>query len=732
MGVATFIVVGNRDATKGVSVWGLAADGSSEWTYDTGATTYSVVQDGSGNIYVGGTKHDDGAGDKNVWKLSSSGVFIDSVYVSTMGNVWQLAADADHLYVAGTGAYRLDLDLTGETLVDSGSTRQAIGVDSTGNIYIGGGGLEHTLRKYNSSLVFQWAEDTNDAPHSIDFLANQDVIVGTSDGEVRLYKSDGSSPSGGTWAYVINSFGPQVRARVYNDIIYAVCFNVSGVGDNFVVLNSDKVRQWGDGAYLSDLTDVVFNSSGIPFVVGSLRNSFNIMEVDGALEELRGIMVADYALGQFNDFILVDASYSYSPDLSDVEAQWTMNDNGDTTVLDATAYLRHGTASQNTSAMTVAGKINTALDFDRADNDDIDLGDNAAWELSPSQDKTYAFWCYWAGTGSANYNVVFHKYNHALTAGIVCSIYRVAKRFCIYMYWLDGTSVSIQPLLTDLTTGWHLCVIRVDRSGNLYASVNNAAYTSEIDISAKETDDLSNPQNFMLGENPSDLGANYERYEGALDNFAIWNRLLTEEEEDLLWNSGAGSEDFGLVEVPVIADQSTSSTISAGDLVSFYVTATGSPAPTYQWYKDGSPISGETNATLVFTSDADSGGVYTCTATNVGGSDTTSDIVLSVIPIISDQSSDTSVLNDVETTFSVTAAGYPTLTYQWYRNTVLIAGETNSSISVFATQSTIGTYACKVSNAAGSVDSANIELSILTNPYRYHLFDLPLDADRVT
>jgi len=299
------------------------------------------------------------------------------------------------------------------------------------------------------------------------------------------------------------------------------------------------------------------------------------------------------------------------------------------------------------------------------------------------------------------------------------------------MHWVDSTSISSNTEDTDLSTGWHLCVIRVDRSGRMYISVNNNAYSSYVDISAKESDDLSNSQQLMLGENPSDLGGSYERYEGALDCVGIWNRLLTEEEEALLWNGGVGSEDFGLVVAPTITDQSSSITHSVGEAVSFYVTADGDPAPTYLWDKDEEDLSGETSASLSFTADINSGGVYNCTVTNIGGFVTSADIVLSIIPSIISQSSDTAALLGTEVTLSVTAGGYPTLSYQWYRNTAELTGETSASISVYATSSTIGTYTCLVTNDAGSILSGGIVLSILSNPYSYRLFDLPLDSDRV-
>jgi hypothetical protein len=730
MGAASVILVGTRDAAKSVSVWGLAADGSEEWTYDTGATTYAIVQDSSGNVYVGGAKYDDGGGDKNVWKLSTSGVLIDDVYVSTMSNVWDLAVDDTYLYVAGTGAYRLNLDLTNETLIASGNARQAIGVDSSGNVYVGGGGLPKTITKYNSSLTYQFDYDTNDTLHSIDFLANQDVIVGTGDGEVRMYEADGSSPNAGEWAYVLNASGPNARARVYNDVIYASRYNGSGSGDGFVVLNSSGVKQWGlDYATElgEDLGPVAFNGSGVPFVCGEWIRSHNVFEVDDTAEEIRGIMTSDYALGYYRG-MLVDSSYSYTPDLSDAEGQWTLNDNAGNQVVEEAAYGRDGTASRNTSIMATTGKVNGALAFVRADNDDVDLGDNAAWELTSGQDKTYAFWCNWTQNGTNNFNVIMNKYEHAITTGFATRIQRVSKDLRTTIWWPSGggsDDVTVTGLDLD-ATGWFLTVIRVDRSGNLHVSINNGAYENVVDISANETDDLSNANSLMLAEGMA-ISVDYERFQGDLDNVGIWNRLLTEEEEDLLWNSGGGSEDFGLNIAPVITDQSASSTIAIDEAVSLSVTATGEPAPTYQWYKDASPLSGETNSTLNFTAVADSGGIYTCTATNVAGSDTSDDIVLSMLPNVISQTNSTGVTRGTSATLTITASGYPAPTYQWYKDDVLISGETSATLTKFWSDSDAGTYKCVLTNAVGSTNSADIVVTIVSNPYVYNLFNLPFD-----
>lgn len=85
-----------------------------------------------------------------------------------------------------------------------------------------------------------------------------------------------------------------------------------------------------------------------------------------------------------------------------------------------------------------------------------------------------------------------------------------------------------------------------------------------------------------------------------------------------------------LIVVPVITNESVSQIILAGQKLSLFVTATGDPAPTYQWYRNNSPLSGETNSTLTIYPVVT--GTYKCVVTNVGGTDTSNDMVITVKP----------------------------------------------------------------------------------------------------
>lgn len=66
-------------------------------------------------------------------------------------------------------------------------------------------------------------------------------------------------------------------------------------------------------------------------------------------------------------------------------------------------------------------------------------------------------------------------------------------------------------------------------------------------------------------------------------------------------------------------------------------------------------------------------------------------------------------------TFSVVATGTPTLTYQWYKDSVLIAGATNSSYTIPVVDSTdAGSFTVTVTNGGGTVTSTAAVLIIAT------------------
>jgi plastocyanin len=87
-----------------------------------------------------------------------------------------------------------------------------------------------------------------------------------------------------------------------------------------------------------------------------------------------------------------------------------------------------------------------------------------------------------------------------------------------------------------------------------------------------------------------------------------------------------------LAAAPAFTTQPASQTVTAGTAVTFTAAASGSPAPTFQWRKNGANITGATGAsyTIASATTADAG-TYAVVATNSAGSATSNNAVLTVV-----------------------------------------------------------------------------------------------------
>lgn len=82
---------------------------------------------------------------------------------------------------------------------------------------------------------------------------------------------------------------------------------------------------------------------------------------------------------------------------------------------------------------------------------------------------------------------------------------------------------------------------------------------------------------------------------------------------------------------PIIASQPRSQSVTRGSNASFQVTATGSPAPSFQWFRNGTSLAGANADTLTLANVQDTEvGNYTVTATNSLGTVTSDPALLSL------------------------------------------------------------------------------------------------------
>ncbi len=141
-----------------------------------------------------------------------------------------------------------------------------------------------------------------------------------------------------------------------------------------------------------------------------------------------------------------------------------------------------------------------------------------------------------------------------------------------------------------------------------------------------------------------------------------------------------------VVTPPTIATQPSDTSVTVGQTASFSVVATGTSPFTYQWRKNGTPISGATAAsyTTPATVAGDNNALFSVMVSNSANSVTSADAKLTVgtvvvPPAITAQPAAATVIVGNTGTFSVSAIGTAPLAYQWRKNGVLIVGANSAT-----------------------------------------------------
>jgi hypothetical protein len=176
---------------------------------------------------------------------------------------------------------------------------------------------------------------------------------------------------------------------------------------------------------------------------------------------------------------------------------------------------------------------------------------------------------------------------------------------------------------------------------------------------------------------------------------------------------------------PEIGTPPATQSLAAGRPLQLYVLAGGSAPLTYQWQKDGVPISGATRSSYLRANlQAADAGAYAVVVANAQGSVTSGSaaitVVLPVPPVITTPPVAQTVSEGGEARLVVTATG-PALTYAWRKEGVALPGATAAQLELRNVQlSQAGAYSVTITNSAGSVESPAVRLTVnrAANPGR--------------
>jgi hypothetical protein len=182
-----------------------------------------------------------------------------------------------------------------------------------------------------------------------------------------------------------------------------------------------------------------------------------------------------------------------------------------------------------------------------------------------------------------------------------------------------------------------------------------------------------------------------------------------------------------LTQPPTIITQPTNETVNVGGVATLSVSATGTAPLNYQWALNSTNLAGATNTLLtIINAQLTNAGIYTVTITNLYGSVTSSNALLTVLtvgPAITQNPVSRTNAAGTTASFSAAASGTPPLAYQWQRtgtnlnNGGNVSGATTTNLVLTGVQDAdAASYVIVVTNTAGSVTSSPALLVVLNPP----------------
>ena len=351
-----------------------------------------------------------------------------------------------------------------------------------------------------------------------------------------------------------------------------------------------------------------------------------------------------------------------------------------------------------------------------------------------------------SGTGTTALAITTQPESQSVTVGQAAtfSVVATGTGTLTYQWKKSGTAVSgataasyTTPATTSAVHGAQFAVVVTDSTGSLTSSnailtvtatpvapsittqpankTVTAAQTATCSVTATGTAPLS----YQWKKNDAAIsGAILATYTTpgtvASDNDAQFTVTVTNSVSNVASNAATLTVDVP----PSVTTQPVSRAVNLGQTATFSVAATGAGTLTYQWKKNGTTISGATSAsyTTPGTVASDNGASFTATVTGTSGNVTSNAARLTVKgpPSITTQPASMAVLAGQAATFSVTATGTGTLTYQWKKSGAAISGATSSSYTAPATTiaDSGAQFTVTVTNIAGNITSNNATLTV--------------------
>jgi uncharacterized repeat protein (TIGR02543 family) len=182
------------------------------------------------------------------------------------------------------------------------------------------------------------------------------------------------------------------------------------------------------------------------------------------------------------------------------------------------------------------------------------------------------------------------------------------------------------------------------------------------------------------------------------------------------------------VEPSITTQLPATSQVIEGAKLFLTIVATGTPAPSYKWYKNNELLTGQTSAEFSKNNVTanDSGSYFVVVSNGIGNNVTSTKTVVTIRlkAAITQDPVATTVNEGGNGSFTVTAVGEGPLTYQWYKNGELITDATSTMYSIInaGTIDNGKKFTCVVSNSLNKDTSEAAVLTVTAKPVYKVLF----------
>lgn len=382
---------------------------------------------------------------------------------------------------------------------------------------------EADFRTYQSNLRVGQKLKVKSDHRSLD----EEFIINKIEAEVFGTKEDGTTQlvytvsliSTRTFDYI--SFLQSLLLKTNKEIV---------VDDNEIV---DLVRAVSEDITLSDVVSTLIDGDVSVAETIDLGETVTAQSLNYKTQFVLGLWTSGPEEGLKRQFIL-DGSRLFQGLL----IHYKLNENvANTDVEDSAGTLPTGVASQNTSAMSTSGKINTAFTFNGS-SDNINLGNGKTLSFG-SEDFSVCAWIKLASLPSSGSSmIIIGKFNFAGSdMEWALNINSVGDYISLSTSSDGSTPLSIRATETAITTGVWTHVAMTKTGTTWIAYLNGSAIGSNVGSVASTLHRGSTITYIGSLADPSFY------FDGDMDDVRVYNKVLSADEIANIYNSGVGTED---------------------------------------------------------------------------------------------------------------------------------------------------------------------------------------------